>query len=108
MDGIGPILGTTIESYTDYATGYGLELHCGKKGKAAGPDNARKASSHFNRLKAPIGTLCSDSLSVYKSKEMKQVAEDCGFERRLSPPHQHSYVLAESHIKTVKHVAIAF
>jgi hypothetical protein len=107
LDDVGPYYGAYMASFCDFATGYGFEKPMGKLGRAAGPDCARAADAHFKSVRSPIGVLCSDSLSVYDSKAMEKVAEDCGFKQRLTPPNQKEYNHAESHVKVIKNRAIS-
>ena len=106
-DIVGPYHGMYLTAFSDFASGYACNYYGGKAGKSLTADHVDEAADHFRKLKAPIGTLTTDSDSLFASKAVKKHAKKHDFKQRLSPPHQHEYNPQEAHNKVLKAGCIA-
>lgn len=103
-DIFGPVLGASVVTFTDKATGYRISHPFQKDGKKEIPKildfivtHYRKFGHHSDEFRSPIDILKSDSESVYKSTFIKDVLDKHGITPIYSPPEQKQYNgLAES------------
>jgi hypothetical protein len=103
-DIFGPVLGSSVVTFTDKASGYRVSYPFQKDGKKEMPqiiENVsnlyRKFGHHSKEFHVPIDVLKSDSESVYKSTFVKEVLDKHGITPVFSPPEQKQYNgLAES------------